>query len=115
MPTMGKLKFFLRRFERAVRGAVLSCADFVRLGFAREEDARLFDVCFATMYIFMLIAASHSYNLRFGSAGLRTAEVTTLRAPLQKMRSTAVARMLRQLAAYYVSSREQYMRGSFSP
>lgn len=51
MPTIGQLKFFLRRFEWAVRDARSSCVDFVRLGFAREKDARLFDLRFAAMYV----------------------------------------------------------------
>jgi hypothetical protein len=65
MPTMGTLKFSFKGFERDVRRE--GFADFARLGFFREGNALLFDVRFAAIYVFMVMAAFASYKPRFCS------------------------------------------------
>ena len=49
MPTIGQCKSF--GFERAVRRADFECADLLRLGFVREDDALRFRSRFALMAV----------------------------------------------------------------
>lgn len=63
MPTIGQVEFFLGGLARDFCRAELDRADFLRFGFIRERGEPLFGVRFATMALFMLIAALPSHKL----------------------------------------------------
>ena len=63
MPTTGQARSF--GFERAVRRADFECADPLRLGFVREDDALRFRSRFALMAVVHVSGPRSLYKLRF--------------------------------------------------